>query len=373
VALRDTFNAFISLVEEPAAGIRLGVKDLFDTAGLRTTYGSAIFREHVPTESAQAVRRLEENGYVVVGKTNLHEFAYGITSENEHYGDVVNPLDSGRIPGGSSGGSAAALAAGLCDVALGTDSAGSIRLPAACCGIVGFKPTYDLVSTHGVFPLAPSFDHAGPMARTVAECTRATEGLVPGFETLPLESPEQIRVGVAWLERAEPLVRERVKTAASVFPDRVEIPFPLVERFSPAFMREVAEVHVELFAKHADLYGKTVRTKVERCLRVSDADAAASSEAREAYRADALEALEGLDLLLVPTMAFVAPRVGIGDLALREGVIRLTWPFNGLGWPALALPAGPAEDGLPASVSVVGRPGDDALVLAAGEALQASL
>jgi aspartyl-tRNA(Asn)/glutamyl-tRNA(Gln) amidotransferase subunit A len=128
--------------EEVGEGIRLGVKDLFDTKGFITTYGSAIFREHVPERTAAAVSRLEESGYAVVGKTNLHEFAYGITSDNPHFGAVVNPLDPTRIPGGSSGGSAAALAAGLCEVALGTDSAGSIRIPAACCGIVGFKPTH---------------------------------------------------------------------------------------------------------------------------------------------------------------------------------------------------------------------------------------
>ena len=370
---RDTFNALITAVDEPPAGIRLGVKDLFDTAGLRSTYGSAIFRDHVPEETAEAVTRLEAAGYAVVGKTNLHEFAYGITSENEHYGDVVNPVDPGRIPGGSSGGSAAALAAGLCDVALGTDSAGSIRLPAACCGVVGLKPTYDLISTHGVFPLAPTFDHAGPMARTVADCAQAFEALVPELEPRTLESPQEIRVGIAWLTRAEPLVRERVAEAATLFPDRRELDFPLVERFSPAFMREVAEVHAPLFAEHAQQYGKSVRTKVERCLRVSDADATASSGAREAYRADALEALEGIDVMLVPTMAFVAPPTGIGDLALREDVIRLTWPFNALGWPVLALPGGPAENGLPASISVVGRPGDDALVLAVGATLETSL
>src|SRR5205085_10908003 len=132
----------------------LAVKDLFDTAGVRTTYGSAIFGEHVPSEKAEAVRRLEAAGYANVGKTNLHEFAYGVTSQNLHYGTVPNPAAPGRTAGGSSGGSAAALVAGLADAALGTDSGGSIRIPAACCGIAGFKPSFGLVSTEGVFPLA---------------------------------------------------------------------------------------------------------------------------------------------------------------------------------------------------------------------------
>ena len=167
----DPYRAFLAVPEPAPAGVRLAVKDLIDTAGLVTTYGSAIYREHVPERTASSVIALEAAGYGVVGKTNLHEFAYGITSDNPHFGAVVNPLDASRIPGGSSGGNGAALAAGLCEVALGTDSAGSIRLPAACCGVVGFKPTWGLVPADGVFPLAPSFDTVGPMAVTVAACT----------------------------------------------------------------------------------------------------------------------------------------------------------------------------------------------------------
>src|SRR4051794_1205072 len=185
-------SVFITEVSPPPGGatpvqagdkVTLAVKDLFDTAGIRTTYGSAIFRDHVPDATATAVARLEAGGYVNVGKANLHEFAWGITSENPHYGSVPNPLAPGRIAGGSSGGSAAALAAGLADAALGSDSGGSIRIPAACCGITGFKPTFGLVPIAGCFPLAPSFDTAGPMARDVAGCVRLMEALAPGFET----------------------------------------------------------------------------------------------------------------------------------------------------------------------------------------------
>jgi aspartyl-tRNA(Asn)/glutamyl-tRNA(Gln) amidotransferase subunit A len=354
----------------PGEGIALGVKDLFDTAGLVTTYGSAIFREQVPERTADAVRRLEDAGYSIVGKTNLHEFAYGITSENEHFGDVVNPLDRGRIPGGSSGGSAAALAAGLCDAALGTDSAGSIRLPAACCGVVGFKPTWGLVPIEGVYPLAPSFDTAGPMARSVAECVSMMEALVPGFPAAEIEALEDVSVGIAWLDAAEPLVRRRVEEAAELFPRRQALDFPFSPDPGPAFMREVADVHRDLFAEHADLYGSSVRVKIERCLALSEDEALAAAAARQAYGAQALGALGELDLLVTPTMAFVAPPVGIGDLALREGVIRLTFPISALGWPALAVPCGPAEHGLPASLQLVGRPGDDDLVMAAGALLE---
>ena len=182
---------------EPGDGIRLAVKDLFDTAGVRTTYGSAIFAEHVPDRSAEAVLRLEAAGYASVGKTNLHEFAYGVTSQNLHYGTVPNPAAPGRTAGGSSGGSAAALAAGLADAALGTDSGGSIRLPAACCAIAGFKPSFGLVPIDGVFPLAPSFDHAGPMARDVAGCATLMAVLAPELERArarPRRRPRRRRV-----------------------------------------------------------------------------------------------------------------------------------------------------------------------------------
>lgn len=325
----------------------------------------------MPSRTASSVARLQEAGYAVVGKTNLHEFAYGITSDNPHFGAVVNPLDAGRIPGGSSGGNGAALAAGLCDVALGTDSAGSIRLPAACCGVVGFKPTHAVVPTDGVFPLAPSFDTVGPMASDVPMCSRVIGVFVDpiGF----VESLEEVSAAVSWTEDADPLVREQVEAAADLFPRRARVEFPLPGDVNPAFQAEAAEVHRELFAAHADLYGENVRRKLEHAFAVSDEDVAASRGEREAYRRRALDALEGFDVLLTPTMPMVAPRVGIGDLALRERMISLTRPANALGWPALALPCGPAEDGLPASIQVMARPGADSLVLSVGAALEAAL
>jgi aspartyl-tRNA(Asn)/glutamyl-tRNA(Gln) amidotransferase subunit A len=153
----------------PLAGVPLAVKDIFDTAGVRTTYGSSIFADHVPRRTATAVARLEAAGAIVVGKTNMHEFAFGVTSQNPHWGTVANPARPGRVAGGSSGGTAAALADHQATIGLGTDTGGSIRIPAACCGVVGFKPAYGAIPTRGVFPLAPSFDTVGGMARTVAD------------------------------------------------------------------------------------------------------------------------------------------------------------------------------------------------------------
>ena len=353
----------------PTEGIPLAVKDLFDTAGLTTTYGSILFADHVPDRSAEALVRLERAGYVNVGKTNLHEFAWGITSENPHYGHVPNPLAADRIAGGSSGGCATAIVDGDAEAGLGSDSGGSIRIPAACVGITGFKPSHGLVPVDGCFPLAPTFDHAGPMGRSVAHCAAMLEALVPDFERDPAR---RVSVGVAWADRCTPLVGARIREAAALLDARA-VEFPLPEAIGDAFMREVADVHRDLFAASADSYGQNVRTKIERCLQVTDAEAAAANDRRSAYRDEAEAAMGDLDLLLTPTLAFVAPPLPDDELTIREDLIRFTYPFNALGWPALALPAGAAEDGLPASVQLVGRPGRDALVLAVGAELEASL
>ena len=332
-----------------------------------------MFAGHVPERTAEAVLLLEAAGYATVGKANLHEFAYGTTSENPHFGDVPNPRHPGRIAGGSSGGSAAALTAGLADAALGTDSAGSIRIPAACCGVVGHKPTHGLASLEGCWPLAASFDTAGPLAPDVEGCERLLGALVAGYEAIELESLEELGVGVAWTELADPLVRERVEAAAARFPRRRAVDLPLVPNETYAvFMREVADVHRELFAENGDLYGEDVRTKLERCLAVRDSEVERAERLRAEYREQAEAALDGLDLVVTPTLPIVPPplqRGGPGDLDVREQLIRFTYPFSALGWPALALPCGAAEDGLPASLQIAGRAGSDALVLAAARLL----
>jgi len=336
---------------EPGDGIRLAVKDLFDTAGVRTTYGSAVFAEHVPRETAEAVSRLERSGYTSVGKTNLHEFAYGVTSQNLHYGTVPNPTYPGCTAGGSSGGSAAALAAGLADAALGTDTGGSIRIPAACCAVVGFKPSYGLVSTEGVFPLAPSFDHAGPMARDVATCA-AMMRVLADVDAADVALGD-LAIATSW----------GADSPVAATP----IEFPTAEDVSPAFMREVADVHRELYAENADLYGENVRGKIERCIALSDAEYEAAVRARAEHAERAEAALAGFDLLLVPTLGFPPPPADVDEVAERERFVRFTFPFNALGWPALSLPVGER------SIQVVGRHGADGLVLGAAVALEAAL
>jgi aspartyl-tRNA(Asn)/glutamyl-tRNA(Gln) amidotransferase subunit A len=366
-------SIFLARPERVGDGIPLAVKDLFDTAGLRTTYGSIMFADHVPQRTAEAVARLEAAGYANVGKTNLHEFAYGVMSYNPHFGDVPNPLRADRTAGGSSSGSGAALAAGLADAALGSDSGGSIRIPAACCGVVGFKPSRGLVPMDGCRPLARNFDHAGPMGRDVETCARMMEALVPGFTRAALDSLEEVEVGVAWLDLAEPLVGARVQEARALFPRRRDLSFPLPDDLATVFMREVAESHRGLFPEYAGAYGDNVRAKLERCVAVTDAQFEAALRRLGEYRERAAEAIEGVDLLVTPTLAFVAPPAFRDDREIRAAVIRLTFPFNALGWPALALPCGPAEHGLPASVQVVGPAGEDARVLAAAGLLERAL
>jgi aspartyl-tRNA(Asn)/glutamyl-tRNA(Gln) amidotransferase subunit A len=287
----------------------------------------------VPEATAPVVADLEARGWVNVGKTNLHEVAYGVTSQNLHYGVVPNPARPALTAGGSSGGSAAALVLGEADAALGTDTGGSIRIPAACCGVVGFKPTYGLWSTEGIFPLAPSFDHAGPMARDVAGCV----------ELLGLDVPEvslpELRIASAWGGGVgEP------------------VDFPTAPDVFPVFAREVGDVHRDLYPENAELYGENIRSKIEACIAVGDDEYEAGTRARERHREQAEETLDGFDLLVTPVLSCPVPPADCVEVEVRAAMTLYTFPFNALGWPALAV----------GNVQIVGRPGADALVLAAG-------
>jgi Asp-tRNA(Asn)/Glu-tRNA(Gln) amidotransferase A subunit family amidase len=223
------------------------------------------------------------------------------------------------------------------------------------------------VPTAGCFPLAPSYDHVGPMASTVAGCVELLHALAPEFQEASIGSLDDLRIAVAWLEHADPLVAERV---AAMRPNAEPLDFPLPDRAEYAlFDREVAAVHSALFAERADEYGENVRVKIEQCLEVSDAEVARAEELRRLYREQCDELIDGFDLLLTPTIAFVAPPVDVDERAQRRRGTLLTYPFDTLGWPALALPCGPAEHGLPASVQLVAPRGEDARVLAAGELL----
>jgi Asp-tRNA(Asn)/Glu-tRNA(Gln) amidotransferase A subunit family amidase len=229
------------------------------------------------------------------------------------------------------------------------------------------------VSLEGCFPLAPSYDHAGPMARDVAGCEAMLGALADGYEPTSVGALADLRVGVAWTDRAEPLVRERVGAAAAHLPHRIPLDIPDPDRDYPTFAKEAGEVHAELYREHQGLYGHDVGSKVARALELDDATVEAAAAERVRYRERIAALQDQVDLILMPTMKMVAPPTGIGDLALRNDLIELTFPWNTVGAPALALPCGPAEHGLPASVQLVGPPGADALVLAAGRLLERAL
>jgi aspartyl-tRNA(Asn)/glutamyl-tRNA(Gln) amidotransferase subunit A len=330
----------------PLAGVTLLVKDLFDTAGIRTTYGSSIYAEHVPVRTAPAVERLEAAGAIIVGKSNLDEFAWGVTGQNPHWGNVGNPLRPGRVAGGSSAGNAAGLAAGLCDLALGSDTGGSVRMPAACCGVVGMKPPLGAISTEGCFPLCPSFDTVGPMARTVVDCAVAysvltgrpvpeprVRGLTVGVLThKPAVGPgsseaEPDERALAFVERLESLgarVRE------------VELPVPEADMW-PLFLAEAAESHRSIFPSRRDEYGPTMRAKLDLAQTADPAAAEAARRALVAWRARATQEPD-VDLVVSPTLGVrELPPSDVNELEIRLPFSAYTRVFNFLGWPAIAI------------------------------------
>jgi aspartyl-tRNA(Asn)/glutamyl-tRNA(Gln) amidotransferase subunit A len=351
-------RAVITLCAEPAlargragvvgrlAGVPLLVKDLIDTAGVRTTYASAIFADHVPRRTAPAVAALEAEGAIVVGKANADEFAWGVTGQNPHFGDVVNPRHPDRIAGGSSGGNAAALAAGLVPLALGTDTGGSVRLPAAACGVVGLKPALGAVSVEGVFPLAPSFDTVGPMARTVADCALAHAVLTGTPEPVP--RARGVRVGVLRHRpdvtgapgaedddpRADALTARLRALGARV--RVVELPVPEADTW-PVFYADAAAVHAATYPSRRDDYGPTVRAKLEAAARIEPADVRRARTALGAWRARAAREPD-VDVVASPTLGLAElPAAGVDELEIRLPFSAYTRAFSYLGWPAVAV------------------------------------
>jgi aspartyl-tRNA(Asn)/glutamyl-tRNA(Gln) amidotransferase subunit A len=342
----DRWHAVITEVEPaearpgPLHGKRLLVKDLFDTAGIRTTYGSKIYADHVPGRTASSVQRLVDAGAVVVGKANLHEFAWGVTSQNPWYGTVGNPRHPGKIAGGSSGGNAAALAAGMCDIGIGTDTGCSIRLPASCCGIVGLKSAWGRIPVDGVFPLCPSFDTVGPMATTVADVALVwsvlagepvPEPRLAGLTVGLLTKPPSVG-GSALPENraAEQYVPRLEELGARVV--EAEIPEPPDDTW-PLFFHEAAESHRETFPARADEYGDNVRAKLEHAQTV-EPDAA--DRAREAVRRWRTYVPE-VDLYVSPVLGTEIPPEDCIELDVRIPATAFLRPFNVIGWAGLAI------------------------------------
>jgi Asp-tRNA(Asn)/Glu-tRNA(Gln) amidotransferase A subunit family amidase len=334
----------------PLAGVPLAVKDIFDTAGVRTTYGSSIFADNVPRRTATAVARLEAAGAIVVGKANLHEFAWGTTSRNPHWGSVANPLRPGRVAGGSSGGTAAALADYQATIGLGTDTGGSIRIPSACCGTVGFKPAYGAVPTRGVFPLSRSFDTVGGMARTVAD-TVLVDSILTG-RPQPAPRLAGLRVGVLASTGIED---DLIRLGAIV--ERAELP-ELDPDLMAAFAAECAISHLTWFPRERERYGPDLQVKLDDAQEISAVRWQKGLVAVRELRKQARSRLR-FDILAGPVMAIDPPPDDCWEPDVRAPMTRWTRPFNFLGWPAIAI----------GSLQIAGRDRD--VVLAAALELEA--
>jgi aspartyl-tRNA(Asn)/glutamyl-tRNA(Gln) amidotransferase subunit A len=407
--LNPVLNAFITVMAESALadarraegeisrgewrgalhGVPVALKDLIDTAGVRTTAASELFKDRVPDEGAEVVRRLRQAGAVIIGKNNLHEFAYGGSSLVSYFGDVHNPWDVGRIAGGSSGGSAAAVVAGMTYAAIGTDTAGSIREPAALCGCVGLKPTYGRVSSRGVIPLSSSLDHVGPLAATVEDAAVVLQALA-GYDAADItsadvpvadyvsalrEGAKSVRVGVVreyFFDELDAEVAAAVEQALRVLASlgaevkevRVDVPSDRTLQAAESYA-----YHAENVGRSPELYQAETLRRIRSGERVSAAEYIRSRRELEEARRNIGAVFADVDVLVTPTMPMPAP--AIADLkkdpeALRPAELRLlrnTRPFNVWGLPAISVPCGFTASGLPIGLQIAGAHWREDLVL----------
>ncbi len=407
--LNPALNAFITVMDEsaledarradaeiargewrgPLHGVPVALKDLIDTANVRTTAASALYKDRVPTEDAEVVRRLRQAGAVIIGKNNLHEFAYGGSSLVSYFGDVHNPWDVGRITGGSSGGSAAAVVAGLAYAAIGTDTAGSIREPAALCGCVGLKPTYGRVSGRGVIPLSLSLDHVGPLAATVADAAIVLQAIagydagditkadvpVADYVSALREDAKALRVGVlrdyffddldAEVASAIEHALRGIATLVTEVKDvRLEVPTDRTLQAAESYA-----FHAENVAESPELYQPETLRRIRSGESVTAAEYIQRRRELDEARRGIGQIFAEVDLLVTPTMPMPAP--AIADLradpeALRPAELRLlrnTRPFNVWGLPAISVPCGFAQSGLPIGLQISGPHWREDLVL----------
>jgi aspartyl-tRNA(Asn)/glutamyl-tRNA(Gln) amidotransferase subunit A len=413
--LNPTLNAFITVTAEsaldrarlaeheifrgtylgPLHGIPIGLKDIIDVAGVRTTAASALFKDRVPTEDAQVVRRLRGGGAIILGKQNLHEFAYGGSSMISFFGEVYNPWDPTRIAGGSSGGSAASVAAGLGFAAVGTDTAGSIRLPAAYCGVVGVKPTYGRVSTRGVVPLSSSYDHVGPITTSVYDAAlmlqvmsaydsaepftnRPARSLVSAFD----EFPTNLRVGVPrafFFDDLHPEIADAINRAIQIFADLhaeirdIKLEVPTDRTLASA---EAYAYHKAFVERSPELYQPATLARIQSGANISAPDALRASRDLQASRHAIQEIFHEVDVLLTPTVPIPPPviadlREHPDNLRPQELImLRNTRPFNVWGIPTISVPCGFTKDGLPIGLQLASAPWHGIVLLQAANAYE---
>jgi aspartyl-tRNA(Asn)/glutamyl-tRNA(Gln) amidotransferase subunit A len=409
-ALREAadVDAAIARGEDPGplAGVPVAWKDLIDTGGIRTTYGSAIYRDHVPERDADVVARLAGAGAVCIAKLNTHELAWGTTSDNPHFGTCHNPHDPTRVPGGSSGGSGAAVASGIVPLAPGTDTGGSIRCPASVCGIVGLKPTFGRVSLAGIKPLCPTLDHCGPMVRSVRDAALALEVMAGSSprdpRTVPVVVPryrDALGAGVAgktigvaerfFFEHTDPalaaIVRDAVaeleRAGARLVDVDMRWPVAGMDKDSFYLAEEAGGMYEHWPARRAEM-GADVVAELEAVERLSGREAGHILFLRLAYQARMLEQMheQGIDLIVSPTQPCPPPVIGTLTLPFagnpHENVTSvmcgLTGVFNVLGWPAITVPCGTDALGLPVGLQIAALPWREQDCLAAAAVVESS-
>lgn len=389
-ALRDAKEADQAVARGgrrgPLHGVPIAVKDLIDVEAVRTTSGSKTRADFVPEADATCVRRLRQGGAVILGKTNLNEFALGATGENPHYGDTRNPWDRQRMSGGSSGGSAAAVASGTCAAALGTDTGGSVRIPAALCGVVGLKPTYGRISLRGVALLAWSLDHVGVLARGVEDAALVlnelcgpdpadpscldvpapdfTAGLRRGDETMTIGVPQEF-VWDVLTDDVERAVRTGIEMLRECGAAVRDASLPLLATGAEAFA-----VYQDVVEEQGDLIDPNVKARFEAGALVSTAAYIAAQRDRAALRAQVKRALQEADVLAMPTCAAAAAEFGQADVTVRGGsmpvlnaLTRLTRLSNLTGFPSISICCGFGQDGMPIGMQLIGRPLEEATLI----------
>jgi aspartyl-tRNA(Asn)/glutamyl-tRNA(Gln) amidotransferase subunit A len=395
------------LFRSPLHGIPIAIKDLIAVKNVRMTAGSKVLTDYVPQEDAAVVEQLRRAGAVIVGKTNTHEFAYGTYTPSTH-----NPWDLTRIAGGSSGGSAAALAAGMCPGAIGSDTGGSIRIPSACCGITGLKPTYGRVSTYGVIPLSWSLDHVGPMGRSAEDCAmlfdaiarydprdpnsvsgppgKASATLIGGAEGRDLLSLQGIRLGVpseSFVSPLDPEVRAAWRAALLVLQEEgaelvdVELQRPTMDTYRTIQMPEASLTHMERgwLTERLDEYSEKTRSRLLQGQTIPAVDYLRAQQQRRAFSSNLRSIMQTINALVLPTIPMPAILIEQADTdILIDGVtenatvalLRLTMPFNLAGLPAISLPCGFSAAGLPTGLQIAGKPFEESMILRIAHAYQ---
>lgn len=377
-------------------GIPIAVKDLFDTDGIRTTAGSKFFADNVPNSDAFVIEKLKQAGATIMGKTNTHEIALGVTGNNPHYGAAHNPWNTDLIPGGSSSGSAIAVATGMALGALGTDTGGSIRIPASLCGVVGFKPTFGRVSTRGVFPLSWNLDHVGPLTTCVRDAALLLQvisiydAIDPGSIKMITGDylghlvddiqGKKVTLGVGeFVESADPEVLNAVRDTAKVF----ESLGCKVQEVNVSWMREAAlanatmtrsdgaAVHRDRLRENPEMFGEDVLRRLQEGAKTTSTEYALARRTQTEVKKRCELFFESTDFLIIPSTPIVAPAIAGNDAVEQAArLTRFTAPFNLAGLPAISIPCGFTKAGLPIGLQIVSKAWGDAKVLNAAYAYE---